>query len=49
MEGDSVVGPVDCVCRGKVVKALNVKTGKGPGLSDVSLKLIAASGEVGYK
>ena len=42
--------PVVCVSREEVVQALNeIKTVKAPGLSDVSLKLIAASGGVGIK
>ena len=47
MEGDAVEGPVVCISRELVLQALNeTKTGKAPGLSEVSLELIAASGGV---
>ena len=50
MEGDTVEGPVVCVSREKVLQALNeVKTGKAPGPSEVSLELIGASGGVGIQ
>ena len=43
-KGDAVEGPVVCVGREEVLQALNeMKTGKAPGPSEVSLKLIAAS------
>ena len=46
MEGDAVEGPVDCVSKEEVVQVLmEMKTGKAPGPSDVSLELIAASRE----
>ena len=45
VEGDAKEGPVDCVSREFVLKELNeMKTGKAPGTSEVSLELIAASG-----
>ena len=48
MEGDAVDGPVVCVSREEVLQALNeMKTGRAPGPSEVSLELIAASGGVG--
>ena len=47
VEGGAVEGPVVCVCREEVLQALNeMKTGKAPGPSEVSLELIAASGGV---
>ena len=47
VEGDAVEGPVVCVCREEVLQALNeMKTGKAPGPSQVSIELIAASGGV---
>ena len=47
MEGDTVEGPVVCVCREEMLQALNqMKTGKVPGPSDVSLELIATCREV---
>ena len=46
VEGDAVEGPVGCVSREEVLQALNeIKTGKAPGPSDVSLMLIATSCE----
>ena len=48
MEGDAVEGPVVCVSREDVLQALSeMKTGKAPGPSKVSLELIAVSGGVG--
>ena len=48
MEGDAAEGPVVCVSREEVLQALNeMKKGKDPGPSEVSLELIAASGGVG--
>ena len=48
MEGDAVAGPVVCVSREDVLQALNeMKSGKTPRPSEVSLELIAASGGVG--
>ena len=45
--GDAVEGPVVCVYREEVLQALDeMKTGKAPGPSEVSLELIAASGGV---
>ena len=47
VEGDAVEGPVVCVSREEVLQALNeMKTGSN-GPSELSLKLIAASGVVG--
>ena len=46
MEGDAVEG----VGRGEMLQALNeMKTGKAPGHSDVSLEMIAAIGGVGIQ
>ena len=45
MERDAVEDPVVCVSRVEVFQALNeMKTGKAPGPSDVSLDLIASVG-----
>ena len=45
VELDAVEGLVVCVSREEVLQVLNeMKTGKAPGPSDVSLELIAASG-----
>ena len=50
VEGDAVEGPVVCVSREEVLQASNeMKTGKAPGPSVVSLELIAASGGVGIQ
>ena len=50
VEGDAVEGPVVCVSRDEVLRALNeIKTGKAPGPSEVSLELIAASGAEGIQ
>ena len=50
VDRDAVEGPVICVSREKVLLALNeMKTGKAPGPSVVSLELIAASGGVGIQ
>ena len=50
MEGYAVEGPVVCVSRKEVLQALNeMKAGKAPGPSVVSLELIAASGGVGIQ
>ena len=50
VEGDAIEGPVVCVSREKVLQALNeIKTGKAPGPSEVSLELIDYSGGVGIK
>ena len=47
VEGDAVDHPVVCVCGEKVLQALNeMKRGKAPVPSEVSLELIAASGGV---
>ena len=41
---DVVEGPLVCVSRKEMVQAINeMKTGKSPGPSDVSLKLIGAN------
>ena len=51
VEGDAVRGPVVCVCREmEVLQVLSeMKTGKAPGPSEVSLELIADSGDVGIQ
>ena len=47
VKGDAVKGPVVSVSREEVLQALNeIKTGKAPGPSEVTLELIAASGGV---
>ena len=47
VEGDAVEVPVVCVSREEVLQPLNeMKTGKAPGPSEVSIELIAASGGV---
>ena len=49
-EVNVVEDPVVCVSREEVLQALNeLKTAKDPGPSDVSMKLIAASGEIGIE
>ena len=46
VEVDAVEGPVVCVSREEVLQALReMKTGKAPGPSEVSLRLIAAIGD----
>ena len=48
VEGDAVEGLTVCISREEMLQALNeMKTGKAPGPSEVSLELIAASGGVG--
>ena len=50
VKGDAVEGSVVCVSREEVLQALNeMKTGKVPGPSEVSLELIADSAVVGYQ
>ena len=50
VEGDAVEGAVVCVSREEVLQALDeMKTGRAPGHSEVSLELIAASGGVGIQ
>ena len=50
MKEDAVEGPVICISREDVLQTLNeIKTGKAPGPSEVSLELIAASGNVGIQ
>ena len=50
VEGNAVEGPVVCVSREEELQALNeMKAGKAPGHSEVSLELIAASGGVGIQ
>ena len=45
VEEDAVEGPVFCVCRELVLQALNeIKAGKAPGPSELSLELIVGSG-----
>ena len=49
-KGDGVGGVVVCVCREEVLQALNeIKIGKVPGPSELSLELIAASWGVGIQ
>ena len=48
MEGDAVQGPIVYVGREEVLQTLNeMKTGKDPEPSEVSLEFIVASGGVG--
>ena len=50
VQGDAAEGPVVCVSREEVLQALNeMKTGKVPGPSEVSLELIANSGGVRFQ
>ena len=50
VEGDAVEGLVVCENTQDVLQVLNeMKTGKAPGPSEVSLELIASSGGVGIK
>ena len=50
VEGDAVEGPVVCVSREDVLRALNeIKIGKALGASEVCLVLIAASGDLEFK
>ena len=50
VEGDAAEGAVVCVSRGQVVQVLDeMKAVKASGPSDVSLELIAVSGEVGIQ
>ena len=50
VEEDAVECPVVCIGRLEVLLALNeIKTGKSPGPSEVSLELMAASGVVGIQ
>ena len=47
VEGDAVQSPIVCVSREEALQELNeMKTGKVPGPSEVSLGLIVASGGV---
>ena len=47
-QADLVEGPVERVSREEVVKTLEkMKAGKAPGPSEVSVEMIAASGEIG--
>ena len=47
VEGDAVEGLVVCVSREEVLQAINeMKTGKAPGPSEVSLEMTIASGGV---
>ena len=47
---DAVEGPVICLSREEVLPTLNeIKAGKAPGPSEVSLELIASSGGVGIQ
>ena len=48
VEADLVEGPVERVCREEVVKAIReMKARKAAGLSEVSVEMIAAGGEIG--
>ena len=48
MQADLVEGPAERVSREEVVKALGkMKAGKAAGPSEVSVEMIAASGEIG--
>ena len=50
VEGVAVEGPVICVGREEMLQVLNeLKTGRTPGHSEVSLELIAVSGAVGIQ
>ena len=50
MEGDAVECAVVCVSREDVLQALNeMKTGKAPGPSKVSLEMVASGGGVGIQ
>ena len=50
VEGDAVEGPVVFVCREEVLQAsYEIKTGKNPGPSEVSLEMIVASGGLGIQ
>ena len=50
VEGDAVEGSEVCVCREEVLQALNeMKTGKKPGPSEVTLEFIAVSRGVGIQ
>ena len=50
VEGDAVEDPVVCVTREEVLQATyEMKAGKNPGPSEVSLELIAARGGVGIQ
>ena len=50
VEGDVEDGPVDCISREELLQALNeMKTGKDPGPSEVSIELIAADRGVGIQ
>ena len=44
VEGDAVKGPLVCASREEVLQALSeIKTGKAPGPSEVSLELVAVN------
>ena len=50
VEGNAVEGPVVCEGREEVLQAMNeMKTGKAPGPTVVSLELIAASMAIGLE
>ena len=50
MEGDAVNGPVVCASRKEVLQSISeMRTGKTPGSSEVTLELIAASGRIGIQ
>ena len=47
---DLVEGPVEKVARNEIVEAIqSMKSGKATGTSEVSVEMIAASGEIGVK
>ena len=50
VETDVVEGPVEKVARNEIVEAIeSMKSGKATGTSEVSVKMIVASGEIGDK
>ena len=50
METDLVEGPVEKVAHNEIVEAIHsMKSGKANGPSEVSVKMIIASGEIGVK
>ena len=50
METDLVEGPVEKVARNEIVEAIqSMKSGKATGISEVSVDMIVASGEIGVK
>ena len=50
VETDLIKGPVERVARDEIVEAMqSMKSGKATGTSEVSVKMIVASGEIGVK